>query len=198
MISILLHGLIFFLLSSFFSPKTNPLVKYPTLTKEPIHAVLIKRAPEPESPVKNPTIETQQPAPAKMNHNVNSDDQNKALQGQLMQQMMSEKQQYKQLTESQRIISEYQVKILKAIAAQWVTLPNNTDKALFCVYTIDLATNGNVIGVALVESSGDPTLDHAAEMAIYRASPLPVPPDPANFAFFRHFTLQLMPQQLQN
>ncbi len=184
MISVLLHSLILLSLNPFASPKIHDLIKPISIPQKPIHAVLIdqpkkvliKAGENPNSP------------PANYQNKISINDF-------LNQQPISEKAQHKQLNENQRIISEYQVKVLKAIAAQWVALPDNTDRTLFCIYTINLAPNGVVISTELVQSSGNAALDHAAEMAIYRASPLPVPSDPVNFTPFRRFSLQLIPQQ---
>lgn len=170
MLSVFLHAVLVLLYGGFFFQKINHLTKTRVTTKEPMHAVIINEA-------------------AFAAHAANGMNQ------QLAQQLISENPQYKQLTENQKIINEYQIKIIKAIAAQWVKLPNNTDRSLYCIYTIYLAPSGDVMGVKLVQGSGDPALDHAAETAIYRASPLPVPSDPVNFSPFRRFTLQLIPQQ---
>ncbi len=179
LLAILLHAVLFLLYSGFLSQKINHITKTDVITKEPIHAVIINEKQKSNVMSANAMLAN-----------------NTALKQPLAQPLISENPQYKQLTENQKIIAEYQMKILKAIAAQWVKIPDSTDRSLYCVYTIQLAPSGDVMGVKLVQSSGDPALDRAAETAIYKASPLPVPRDPINFGPFRRFTIQLIPRPL--
>ncbi len=119
------------------------------------------------------------------------------LQQQLMQQQIaSDQAQLAKAQQMQGVIDQYRARILMAIANQWL-IPDGVDPAIFCVYTIDLTPAGVVSHAQLVRSSGNAALDRAAETAIYKASPLPVPNDPQVFAPFRHFTLKMTPQDIR-
>jgi colicin import membrane protein len=89
-------------------------------------------------------------------------------------------------------VNKYKALILNAISQQWI-LPQNVDSSMSSQFRIRLAPNGAVLEVALVRSSGDPILDRSAQAAIYKASPLPVPSDPATFNLFRDISLTVRP-----
>ncbi len=54
-----------------------------------------------------------------------------------------------------------------------------------------------VLEVNLMHSSGDSVLDRSAQTAIYKASPLPVPSDPATFELFRDISLTVRPENVR-
>lgn len=59
---------------------------------------------------------------------------------------------------------------------------------------VDLMPTGEVVGVKIVESSGNALLDRSVERAIYSASPLPVPKDSVLFEReFRRFNMIFRP-----
>lgn len=90
-------------------------------------------------------------------------------------------------------VDKYKALIIGAISRQWI-LPENADKALSSQFRIRLAPNGVVLEVNLTRSSGDSILDRSAQSAIYKASPLPVPSDPATFNLFRDISLTVRPE----
>lgn len=119
-----------------------------------------------------------------------------ALQQQLLQQQLTnEQQQVIQAQQLQGIIDQYRARILIAIKNQWA-IPESAEQGMSCVFTIDLTPEGVVSHVQLVRGSGNTALDRAAEIAIYKASPLPVPKDPSAFNAFRHFTLKMVNQDI--
>ena len=135
-------------------------------------------------------------AAIKRKHELAARQQN--LQQQLLEQQIANEQ--KDLIKTQQmqgVINEYRAKILSAIGNKWL-IPDQTDPTISCVFTIDLTSDGKVFQVSLVNSSGNKALDRAAEAAIYKASPLPVPKDPMQFKPFRHFTLKMTPQDVMN
>jgi len=117
------------------------------------------------------------------------------LQQQLMQQQITNEQQLIKSQEMKGIIDQYRARILMAIGNQWL-IPDGADPTISCEFTIDLTPEGKVAHAQLVRSSGNPALDQSAQTAIYKASPLPVPKDPDQFAPFRHFTLKMTPQDI--
>jgi colicin import membrane protein len=50
-----------------------------------------------------------------------------------------------------------------------------------------------VAGVRIVQSSGDPVFDRSVESAVYKAAPLPIPPDAALFTYFRQINFVFKP-----
>ena len=90
-------------------------------------------------------------------------------------------------------VNKYKAMILQAIGRQWI-LPEHADSRLASKFHIRLAPNGTVLEVSLIHSSGDSLLDRSAQLAIYKASPLPVPVDIATFNIFRDISLTVRPE----
>lgn len=98
---------------------------------------------------------------------------------------------------SQGIINKYQALIQQAISEHWV-IPPQSNKKLYSLLLIRLAPGGIVLEVQITRSSGDTALDNSARAAVYKASPLPVPSDPASFEPFRQFNLKAKPENILN
>ena len=75
-------------------------------------------------------------------------------------------------------------------------MPTQVDKKLTCELMIRIAPGGMVLDVQVTKTSGDPSLDSSARIAVFKASPLPVPADPQAFAAFRQFILKVKPQNI--
>lgn len=93
-------------------------------------------------------------------------------------------------------VDRYKALIINAISRQWI-LPENTQNGLASQFRIRLAPDGSVMEVTLTRSSGDNLLDHSAQSAIYKASPLPVPTDPDAFNTFRDISLTVRPENVR-
>jgi len=93
-------------------------------------------------------------------------------------------------------VDKYKALIIGAISRQWI-LPENVHSGLSSQFLLRLAPNGTVLEVSLTRSSGDPILDRSAQSAIYKASPLPVPADPATFNLFREISLTVRPENVR-
>lgn len=93
-------------------------------------------------------------------------------------------------------VDKYKALIINAISQQWI-LPESADKRLSSKFRIRLAPSGKVLEVSLIRSSGDTVLDRSAQTAIYKASPLPVPGDPAVFDLFRDIDLTVKPENVR-
>lgn len=63
-----------------------------------------------------------------------------------------------------------------------LVLPPGTPSGVNAVFTVIQLPSGEVLSVSLRTSSGFPDYDRAASRAILRASPLPKPEDPRDFA----------------
>lgn len=63
------------------------------------------------------------------------------------------------------------------------------EKHLSCLLKVHLAPDGSVVGVTVEKVGQNIAYCQAAERAIYKASPLPVPENPRTFSAFRHFLL---------
>lgn len=124
----------------------------------------------------------------------------KQLQQRMMQQQLQQEQ--KQLAtaraaEMQGVLDQYKAKIIQAIQQQWI-VPTSASKTLSCVLLVRLAPGGVVLNVQTVTSSGNAALDRSARVAVFKASPLPVPKDPAVFNQFRELRLTVRPENVTN
>jgi len=124
----------------------------------------------------------------------------KQLQQRLIQQQLQQEQEQlaaARATEIQGILDQYKAKIIQAIQQQWI-VPTSASKNLSCVLLVRLAPGGVVLGVQTVTSSGNPALDRSARVAVFKASPLPVPKNPAVFNKFRELRLTVRPEHVTN
>ena len=64
--------------------------------------------------------------------------------------------------------------ISNKVERYWVR-PATVDQQLKCVIRIKMMPGGEVISAQVIKSSGNPTFDRSAELAVRKASPLPVP-----------------------
>lgn len=94
------------------------------------------------------------------------------------------------------VVDKYKAMILNAISRQWI-LPEHVAIGLSSKFNIKLSADGTVLDVQLLKSSGDPVLDRSAKLAIYKASPLPVPPDRESFEMFREISLTVRPEEMR-
>ena len=99
-----------------------------------------------------------------------------------------------QAAEQGKIISEYMERIRSKVRQNIVEPPGmqGNPTAEFDVVVIP---GGEVLSVRLVRSSGVPAYDAAAERAIMKSAPLPLPPNPELFSRFRDLRLSVRPKQ---
>jgi colicin import membrane protein len=90
-------------------------------------------------------------------------------------------------------LNYYKSAILAAISQQWV-VPASLDKNLSCKLLISLAPGGKVLQVKLIRSSGNSLLDRSAQLAVLKASPLPVPKNTGFFKQFKQLQLTVRPE----
>jgi len=93
-----------------------------------------------------------------------------------------------------KMVDEFREKIGAKIRQNIVEPPGlqGNPTADFAVVVIP---GGEVLSVRLLKSSGVPAYDAAAERAIMKSAPLPLPPNPELFSRFRDLRLSVRPKQ---
>ena len=99
-----------------------------------------------------------------------------------------------QAAAQQRLNDKYIALIQNHVKRQIVEPPNLTGNPQV-EFDVVLIPGGEVLSVKLRRSSGVPAYDAAVERAILKASPLPLPPDPALFSQFRDLHLKIRPKE---
>lgn len=117
----------------------------------------------------------------------------KTLQQQLAQDATQLDQAKQQQVNSE--LAKYTELIRQAIGQQWI-IPANSNRSAYSILDITLGPGGVVNNVQLKQSSGDPVLDRSAITAVYKASPLPVPTDPALFKLMQDIQLKVQPDSI--
>jgi len=77
-----------------------------------------------------------------------------------------------------REIDKYQVLIRQKVIRNWLKPPGSS-KGLVSKVKVRLIPGGDVIDVKVIKSSGNAVYDRSVERAVRKASPLPLPKDPA-------------------
>lgn len=96
-----------------------------------------------------------------------------------------------QVAADAKVIEGLQSPIKSAISRNFnvVGLP----PGLSCKLLIRMVPGGEVVGVQVAQSSGNPVFDQRARDAVYQASPLPVPTEPRIFEKMRDLQLTFEP-----
>ena len=87
-------------------------------------------------------------------------------------------------------LAQYVAQIQARIQRAWIR-PPSAREGLRCIVNVTQVPGGEVVGVKLGECNGDEAVRQSIEAAVYRASPLPEPPDPALFE--RNLRLEFKP-----
>lgn len=74
-----------------------------------------------------------------------------------------------------------------------IVMPPDVPESATAEYRVTLLPDGSVLEVRLLKSSGNAAYDTAAERAIYKAQPLPLPPDEGLKKMFRELRLTIRP-----
>lgn len=91
-------------------------------------------------------------------------------------------------------ITQHGMKIRNKIQQNW-RQPTGLDIAGFkCKVAVKLMPNGEVLDAQVIQSSGSLEFDRSAEVAVQKASPLPMPEDPALANKFRDFSFTFNPE----
>lgn len=81
-------------------------------------------------------------------------------------------------------VSKYKGLIRAQITRSWI-FPASYQKGMKCKILVRLIPSGDVVSVRIVQSSGNSAFDRSVEMAVNKASPLPVPK--SSSGLFDHF-----------
>lgn len=100
--------------------------------------------------------------------------------------------QARQAAELARVVDEYKARI-QAKIRRFIVLPPDLPPSAQTEFDVVLLPSGEVLAVKIKRSSNHKAYDDAVERAIYKAQPLPLPPDPALFSKFRELSLRFRP-----
>lgn len=92
-------------------------------------------------------------------------------------------------------VGRYQDMIRSKIRRNIVGIPPNLPADAKAEFKVTVLPGGMVMDVQLVKSSGNRAYDDAAERAIYKAQPLPLPTDVGLQKLFRELRLTIKPQE---
>ncbi len=115
---------------------------------------------------------------------------------QLMQELAAEEQERKTQANETRALaamSQFEGLIRQRVTRNW-NQPSGVPAGLSCLLRVRLAAGGEVLGVSVIQSSGNAVFDRSVENAVYKAAPLPVPDDPELFKFVREINIRFDPE----
>jgi colicin import membrane protein len=87
-------------------------------------------------------------------------------------------------------LAQYVAQIQARVQRAWIR-PPSAREGLRCIVNVTQLPGGEVVGVQIGECNGDEVVRQSIEAAVYRASPLPEPSDPALFE--RNLKLEFKP-----
>ena len=94
-----------------------------------------------------------------------------------------------QAAAGQSVLDDFSGRIQSKIK-RFINLPPDLTGNPQAEFDVVLMPTGELLDVKLARSSGSSAYDKAVERAIYKAAPLPLPPDPALFSKFRQLHLK--------
>ncbi|MBI2311901.1 MAG: TonB family protein [Betaproteobacteria bacterium] len=110
------------------------------------------------------------------------------------QERVAREMQARRAAEQSRVVEDYKARI-KAKIQRFIVLPPDVPPAAQAEFDVVLLPSGDVLGARIKRSSNHKAYDDAVERAIYKAQPLPLPPDPAMFRDFRELNLRFRPAE---
>ena len=96
---------------------------------------------------------------------------------------------------AQRQLYDKYVSLIQSRIRSQIVEPPNLQGNPQVEFTVVLIPGGEVLSARMTRTSGVPAYDQAVERAILKASPLPLPPDPALFSQFRELHLKIRPKE---
>ncbi|MCH9697194.1 MAG: cell envelope integrity protein TolA, partial [Gammaproteobacteria bacterium] len=91
-----------------------------------------------------------------------------------------------------KIVNNATRTIMRKVERKWIR-PPGTESGLTATIRVRVIPGGSVKDATVIKSSGNTGFDRSAELAVRKASPLPVPSDPEIFNQFRSFTFNFSP-----
>lgn len=85
-------------------------------------------------------------------------------------------------------------RIKAAVENNW-RRPGTSRVGLKAVIQLKVSRTGEVLQVRVIKSSGDPFFDQSAELAVQKASPLPIPTDPKYYDYINEFNIEFNPDE---
>ena len=151
-----------------------------------------KRKAEAEAEAKAKAEEAKRKAEAEAKRKAEEAAQRKAAEDALQQPLAAERAAL-EAARNADIISRYVGIIGQQVERNWIR-PPTSQSGLSCVVRVQLVPGGDVVSVQVVQGSGDAAFDRSVEAAVYRAAPLPLPPDPGLFESFRTLQFRFAPK----
>ena len=115
----------------------------------------------------------------------------KQRQKELAQQLAAEEQAQADKV-AKREIDKYRILIRQKMKRTWLQ-PSGDLTGLSCVVKVRLIPSGDVISVKIIKTSGNLVFDRSVEIGIRKASPLPLPKNPAIAAKLYAFNFEFKP-----
>ena len=90
-------------------------------------------------------------------------------------------------------IDKHLALIRQKVTRNWLK-PAGARKGLACTVRVQIIPGGEVVGVTIIKGSGNAIFDRSVESAVRKASPLPLPRDPAVAARMREIDFEFIPE----
>lgn len=94
--------------------------------------------------------------------------------------------------QARSLLAQYTSLIEQKVRRNWLR-PASAREGMSCTVRVRLIPGGEVSDVRVVKGSGDELFDRSVVTAVYKASPLPLPPDAALFDYFRELEFIFKP-----
>jgi colicin import membrane protein len=79
-----------------------------------------------------------------------------------------------------------------AVRSNWIQPPTST-LGLSALINVHVRPTGEVISARVIRSSGNALFDRSAEIAVLKASPLPIPTNPRYYKYLKNFNFEFKP-----
>jgi colicin import membrane protein len=135
-------------------------------------------------------------AEAKRREREDAEKRRKQAEADLKQQLAAEegaRQTAREQAAQQALFKQYEALISQKIVRNWVR-PPSARAGMSCVVKVRLLPGGTVVSARVVRSCGSEIIDRSVENAVYKAAPLPLPEDKAQFEHFRELDLVFRPE----
>jgi len=111
---------------------------------------------------------------------------------QALREQLAAEERAEQQSRYRSVTQKYLGLIKNKVERVWLK-PVGTNKGLTCTVKVKLIPGGEVVDVRVIKGSGNAAFDRSVETAVLKASPLPVPSEPALQQRFRDITFEFKP-----